>query len=316
LPLPLRLRASEVARFCDAQLEGEDPFLEALASPENAGQTDLVIWFRAGKSLPIGVPDSVAILCLPDQALGQRTRLVHPNPLAALQKLLEGPCAPAPVADHWLSDVQIVSRFGKGAWGARIHPAAEIHPSVRLAPGVVVEAGCSIAADSILEAGCILHRGTHLDAGCRIGSGTVLGSPGFGLVPDATGFAVLPHHAGVVLGKGVHLGPLCNVSAGILDATSIGSGSHLDAQVQVGHNCHIGCKCRIAAQTGLSGSVRLGDRCLVGGQAGFADHVTLGNNCIVAARAGVTKNWPDGTSLGGFPARQLSQWRRDLARRA
>jgi len=315
LPLPLRLHASEVARLCDAQLEGEDLFLETLASPENAGQADLVIWFRTGISLPADFSEAIAVLCLPEQAVKQRTRLVHPNPIKALQELLEGPCAPTPVADRWLSDVQIVSRFGEGAWGARIHPTAEIHPSVRLAPGGVVEAGCSIAAGSILEAGCILHSGTHLDAGCRIGSGTVIGSPGFGLVPDDTGFAVLPHHAGVVLGKGVHLGPLCNVSAGIIDATSIGSGSHLDAQVQVGHNCHIGCECRIAAQTGLSGSVRLGNRCLVGGQAGFADHVTLGNDCIVAARAGVTKNWPDGTSLGGFPARPLSQWRRDLARR-
>jgi UDP-3-O-[3-hydroxymyristoyl] glucosamine N-acyltransferase len=210
----------------------------------------------------------------------------------------------------------VTERFGSQARGARIHPSAELGESVRLSPGVVVEADCRIASECVLDAGCVLHRGTRLGRGCHIGTGTAIGTPGFGLVACGTGFEALPHHAGVVLGEQVHLGPFCNVSAGLLDPTEIASACHLDAQVQVGHNCRIGQACRIAAQTGLSGSVQLGSDCLVGGQAGFADHVVLGSGCVVAARAGVTKNWPDGTRLGGFPARPLAQWRRDLVSRS
>jgi UDP-3-O-[3-hydroxymyristoyl] glucosamine N-acyltransferase len=122
----------------------------------------------------------------------------------------------------------------------------------------------------------------------------------------------LPHWAGVTVESDVWLGPQCQVSAGLLEPTFVGQGVRLDAQVQVGHNAHIGAGSVMAGQSGLAGSVVLGEGCLVGGQAGIAEHVVLGDGCQVAAKSGVTRSWPCGTRLAGFPAIALGVWKRTI----
>lgn len=210
----------------------------------------------------------------------------------ALWALLEGPCRPGDDPDDWLSEAEVVESFGPGARTAMVHRSARIGADVRLGAGTVI------------------HPRVAIGDGCRIGDGCSLGSNGFGLKWREGRWAQLPHWAGVVLGARVHLGPGCQVSAGLLEPTSIGEGAHLDAQIQVGHNCRVGRDCVIAGQTGLAGSVVLGAGCRVGGQVGFADHVRVGDRCEVAARSGVTRSWPSDARLAGFPARPIGEWRR------
>jgi UDP-3-O-[3-hydroxymyristoyl] glucosamine N-acyltransferase len=120
----------------------------------------------------------------------------------------------------------------------------------------------------------------------------------------------LPHWAGVIVESDVWIGPQCQVSAGLLEPTFIGQGVRLDAQIQVGHNARIGAGSVMAGQSGLAGSVVLGARCLVGGKSAIAEHVVLGDGCQVAACSGVTRSWPAGTRLAGFPAIPHARWKR------
>ena len=310
MPLALNLRASEVASLCGAELRGPDPFLGILASQDSATVDSLVFDTR----VPAAASVAAAILCREPGDGPDTAWILHSQPRTALLALLEGPCAPSADTDYWLSPEEMLERFGTSARGALVHATARIGDRVRLGAGTVIEADCEIGADCRLEPHAVLHRKTTLGNGCRIGSHTVLGSQGFGLVATPECHLALPHWAGVEIGQGVRIGALVNVAAGLLDPTRIDSFCHIDAQVQVGHNCRIGARTRVAAQVGLSGSVTLGEDCLVGGQAGFADHVRLGNGCVVAARSGVTRDWPDGSRLAGFPAQPLAAWRREIVR--
>jgi UDP-3-O-[3-hydroxymyristoyl] glucosamine N-acyltransferase LpxD len=300
----------------EAKLIGPDLFLEHLGSLESADSGDLSFLDENTRPARVWASRAGALLA-PDplrEPLEGRTLLLHPSLREALARLLEGPSAPILPPPAWLTPDDAAERFGERARGAWIHPAAFVAPTVRLSPGVVIHAGCTVGEGCLLEPGAVLHPGSVLDRNCQIGAHAVLGSAGFGLVPAPGGFRLLPHHAGVRLGEGVHVGAQGNVAAGLVDPTFLDGFCHLDAQVQVGHNCRIGARTRIAAQTGLSGSVTLGEDCVVGGQAGFADHVRLGDGCVVAARSGVTRSWPEGTRLGGFPAQPIGSWRRETVR--
>ncbi|HOX53598.1 MAG TPA: DapH/DapD/GlmU-related protein, partial [Fibrobacteria bacterium] len=205
-----------------------------------------------------------------------------PEPSRVFLDILEGPCRPPEAPEDWLSPLELAHRFGERARHAMVHRTAELGHGVALG------------------AGAVIHPRVRLGEGVCIGDGTVVGAPGFGLVLLDGVRRPLPHWGGVEVGAGSRIGAQCQIAAGLLDPTRIGRDCHLDAQIQVGHNCRIGDGSVLASQAGLAGSVILGDRCLVGGQAGFADHVRLGDDCVVAARAGVTRSWPVGTVLRGF----------------
>jgi UDP-3-O-[3-hydroxymyristoyl] glucosamine N-acyltransferase len=69
----------------------------------------------------------------------------------------------------------------------------------------------------------------------------------------------------------------------------------------------------MAAQTGISGSVTIGDGAQFGGRAGVADHVTIGDGARIGASAGVLRDVPAGETWGGFPAKPVRQWMREVA---
>jgi UDP-3-O-[3-hydroxymyristoyl] glucosamine N-acyltransferase len=214
----------------------------------------------------------------------------------ALWQLLTGVCRPTYVAQDWLPSDQVVARFGPLARTSSIHAHAQVGEGTQIGGAVVI------------------HAGVRIGQGCTIGSGVVLGDHGFGIVKLPQSAQILPHWAGLEIEDQVWIGPQTHVAAGLLEPTRIGAGCFLDAQIQIGHNCQLGKGCVLAAQVGISGSVHLGDFCEVGGQAGFADHVRLGERCRVAARAGVTRSWPAGSVLGGFPAEPIAQWRKRMVR--
>ena len=49
-----------------------------------------------------------------------------------------------------------------------------------------------------------------------------------------------------------------------------------------------------------------------GGQSGFAGHIKIGDNVIVAAKSGVTKNIKDNSTVAGFPASDIKEWKKQI----
>ena len=86
----------------------------------------------------------------------------------------------------------------------------------------------------------------------------------------------------------------------------------IDNLVHIAHNVILSDNACIAAQTGISGSVKIGSNVTIGGQAGFAGHIEIGDNVIVAAKSGVTKNIKDNSTIAGFPATDIKEWKRRL----
>lgn len=209
--------------------------------------------------------------------------------------------------------------------GERVSIGALVYigPGVKVGRGTIIGPGCMLLSDIEIGEDCELVARVSVYPHTRIGdrvvvhAGVVLGSDGFGFVPDQDGkYHKFPQVGRLEIGDDVEIGANSTVDRGALDATVIASGVKLDNLVHVGHNATVGENVVAAAQTGISGSSVVEKNVLIGGQVGIADHVTIEEGAILGAQTGVPSNKTirgKGVVFWGTPARPIREYLKELA---
>lgn len=185
--------------------------------------------------------------------------------------------------------------------GAKIGPHTVVFPHAYIGPGAQVGESCELHSQVVLVANVVLGNRV------RILAGSVLGSDGFGLIEGAMSHQEMPQVGLVVVEDNVRIGAKCTIDRGTLGETRIGSGSKLDDQVHVGHNCILGKNVILCAQVGLAGSSVLEDGVVLAGQVGVGDHIRIGQGARVGGQTGVTRDLPGDETYFSTPAVPLKQ---------
>ena len=198
-----------------------------------------------------------------------------------------------------------------------------------VAPGAFLGENVEIGSGSIIGSSAVIGRGVRIGRGTTIGAhtsishalvgdrcivhvGARIGQDGFGFVGTTEGHYKIPQLGRVIIQDDVEIGANVTIDRGALADTIVGEGTIIDNLVQIGHNTRIGRRCIIVSQVGISGSCDIGDFVVIGGQTGVADHVNIGQGAYVAAKSGVSRSLEGGKVYGGFPARLIEQWRREV----
>lgn len=189
-----------------------------------------------------------------------------------------------------------------------VHPGAFVGDDVELGDGTTVHAGvqimagCRIGRDVTLFPGVVLYEDTRLGDRVTVHSGAVLGAYGFGY-RMVDGRHVLCSQLGYVeIGDDVDIGAGTTIDRGTYGPTRVGSGTKIDNQVQIGHNCRIGSHNLICSQVGIAGSTSTGDYVVIAGQVGIRDHVHIGDQAVLGAMAGISNDVPAHATMLGIPA--------------
>jgi UDP-3-O-[3-hydroxymyristoyl] glucosamine N-acyltransferase len=249
--------------------------------------------------------------------------LVARNPRLAFARaaaLLAGPGSHAPGV-HPTAVVDATAKLGAEVAvgpGAVIGAGVVVGEKSILGPNVTIAPGVRIGAECTLHAGVTVYGGTTLGRRVMVHAGAVLGSDGFGFVPDPeTGrYEKFPQVGTLEIHDDAEIGANTTIDRGALEATVIGRGVKLDNLVHVGHNVRIGENVVIAAQTGISGSVVIEPGAIIAGQVGIADHVRVEGGVILGAQSGVPSNKVvrgKGVVFWGTPARPIRQYLKELA---
>ena len=203
--------------------------------------------------------------------------------------------------------------------GVQVAPNVFLGEGVSLGKGVILHhgvtlmSGVSVGEGSQIFPNVTIYPDVSLGKRVRIHGGTTIGSDGFGYKFFEGVHHKIWHTGSVLIEDDVEIGANACIDGGTFSPTIVRSGSKIDNLVLVSHNCEVGPGVILCGQTGLGGSSRVGDFSILGGRVGFVDGVSLGPFSRVAGGAVLTKNWKEGSVLGGWPARPLRQWLRGMA---
>lgn len=317
------MTTGELALLLGATLEGDaERVLTGAAALEDAGPEDLA--FAGSLKLFEMARRSPACVIAPSEymaAAGQTViRAVEPRVLfaQALRRL-----------------------YTEAPFHAGIHPSAVVLSAisaeeVAIGPHVVIAEGCEIGPGTRIGPGASVGRNVRIGSSCRIfsnvtiydsvrigdrvtlHSGSVIGADGFGFALHEGRYEKFPQVGTVEIGDDVEIGANSCIDRAALGVTSIGTGTKIDNQVHIGHNCKIGQHVVIAAQTGLSGGVIVGDYAVIGGQVGIGDKARIEAHAVLGSGSGVltSKIVHAGEVMWGTPARPLREYLRQLAHAA
>ena len=185
----------------------------------------------------------------------------------------------------------------------KIYPNAYIGDNVSIGDNSIIHPGVKIYNDCIIGSQVIIH------------AGTVIGSDGFGFVPQTDGtFKKVPQIGNVIIEDNVEIGSNTTIDRATIGSTLIKSGAKLDNLIQIAHNVEVGNFTAIAAQVGVSGSTKIGKNVIIGGQAGLAGHITVADNVKINGQSGVNKSVKtNGISITGTNAYEYTKAMRSMA---
>lgn len=196
---------------------------------------------------------------------------------------------------------------------------SHISESARIGEHTIIQPNCFIGHDVIIGKNCIIHSNVIIYDNCIIGdhvhlhSGTVLGANAFYYKKRPEGFDRLLSSGRVVIEDHVDIGANCTIDRGVTADTTIGEGSKLDNQIQIGHDTVIGKKCLIASQVGIAGCVVIEDEVTIWGQVGMTSGITIGKKAVISAKSGVSKSLEGGKNYFGIPADDIRKKYKELA---
>lgn len=308
------MKLKELAALTGGTISGDpDVEITGVSGIKEAAAGNITL--LADKKNMASVPDCKASAFIVKEEIKDlgKSMIISENPRLAFAKALEILHVP-PYNPSGVSDKAVIGENVILGEDISIHPLAYIGNNVSLGARVTISPGVYIGDDVSIGDGSVIHPNVTIREKVTVGSkviihaGAVIGSDGFGYVPDKTGPYKIPQVGGVIIGDGVEIGANVTIDRATTGNTIIGSGTKIDNLAHVAHNVKVGKNCIIIAQVGISGSVEIGDGAILAGQVGVRDHVKIGSNAVVGAKSGIVKDIPDGQVYSGIPAIPHGSW--------
>lgn len=197
--------------------------------------------------------------------------------------------------------------------------SSSISETAKIGNKTVIQPNCFIGNNVTIGDNCIIHPNVVIYDDTVIGdnviihAGTILGASAFYYKNRPEGFDQLLSGGRVVIEDDVHIGACCTIDRGVTGDTTIGKGSKLDNQIQIGHDTVLGKKCLLASQVGIAGCVVIEDEVTIWGQVGSTSGVTIGEKAVILAQSGVSKSLEGHKTYFGSPAEEARQKLKEMA---
>lgn len=178
---------------------------------------------------------------------------------------------------------------------------------IQLSERALIESEVVIGEGSKIYPHVAIFNSTSIGRNCVIQSGSVIGGVGLGDLWYNGKYNNFVHLGSVIIEDDVTIGTNVNIPRGMLEDTTIGSGTRIANNVCIGHSVRIGKNCYISSGVTIGGACVIEDNCWLAVGVTLTDHVKVSNNTMIGAGAVLIKDaLPDSLYLGN-PARKISE---------
>jgi UDP-3-O-[3-hydroxymyristoyl] glucosamine N-acyltransferase len=310
----MEMTLETIAGILGGKLKGEpSKIMSGVGSFEEAGPCDITFAGDPRYFSRIGETKAGAVL-VPENAGDFDAPVIYvENPRMAFVRLGQL-FNPVVEAMDYIHPSACVGRNVKMGEKVQLHAHVVLGDNVTLGsrvavfPNVVIGNGVTVGDDVTIYPNVTVRERCVVGNRVMIHSGTVIGSDGYGFVPDGERYTKIPHTGIVRIGDDVELGALNSIDRGTFGETQIKNGVKTDNQVHIAHNVVVGENTLLVAQVGIAGSTVIGDHAILAGQAGIAGHLIIGNNAVIGPKAGVLHSVADHDVVSGIPAISHKQW--------
>lgn len=288
----MEFAAKQIAEFIHGRIEGDENATVSSFAKIEEGKEGALSFLSNPKYLPYVYNTKSSIIIINNDV-----KLEHPTSAT----LIRVPNAYKSVIEL----LKLYASFQPKEAGvselAFISPKATIGKNATIYPFVYISDNVTIGDDVTIYANVSIYSGCKIGNRVIVHSGSVIGSDGFGFMPEDDGYEKVPHIGTVIIEDDVEIGANTCIDRGTIDATIIHKGVKLDNLVHIAHNAEIGANTVMSAQVGIAGSTKIGEWCMFGGQVGVAGHITIGDKVLLGAQSGVPTSIKDGQQLIGTP---------------
>jgi len=311
------MKLADLAERLRCELRGDGSVeITGVNGIEDAGPGELTFVANAKYLAKLPTTKAAAVILTPEAPEIALPSLRTANPYFAFAQALGFFYSPY-IPSQGIHPTAVIASSARIGAHASIGPYTVIGDNVEIGDSacilahVVIYPNVTIGRDFTAHAGVVVREGTRIGDRVVLQSGVIIGGDGFGYVPLPNGSIYkIPQTGVVVLEDDVEIGANTTIDRATVGATVVRRQAKIDNLVQIGHGCEVGESALLAAQVGLAGSTKLESGVRLGGQVGTAGHLTIGKNSLVAAQSGVPNTVPANSMIGGYPAVDISSWRR------
>jgi len=310
------MRLSEIAEFLGGELEGNGSIeITGIAGLEESQPGHITFLANPKYKPKLYTTRASAAIVTKEIRLDRLALVKVDNPYLAFAKVIPlfSRTEPPPMGVH---PSFIAGEGGSIGQNCRILPYVVAGRRVKIGDRTTIYSGVYLGDDVVLGEDVTIYPNVTILHNVQIGnrviihSGTVIGSDGFGFVPQTQVYHKIPQIGTVVIEDDVEIGANVTIDRATLGKTHIRRGVKIDNLVQIAHNVVIGEDSLIVAQVGISGSTRVGRNVILAGQVGLVGHIEIGDQVKVGAQSGVTKSIPPNSVVSGSPAVEHNLWKK------